>query len=111
MVSSEKDVNKVKDVWKEARKVIKGGIKLQQKLSHDRNGRLIFVYENNFPKSNFNNVAHVRNKAGESEYFCENANSVRLKNGRGYHAKRNSRGIEKYFDTYWRIHDKTMLLV
>ena len=74
-----KDVNKVKDVWKEARKVIKGGIKLQQKLSHDRNGRLIFVYENNFPKSNFNNVAHVRNKAGESEYFCENANSVRLK--------------------------------
>ena len=41
-----KDVNKVKDVWKEARKVIKGGIKLQQKLSHDRNGRLIFVYEN-----------------------------------------------------------------
>ena len=40
---------------------------------------LIFVYENNFPKSNFNNVAHVRNKAGESEYFCENANSVRLK--------------------------------
>ena len=45
-----KDVNKVKDVWKEARKVIKGGIKLQQKLSHDRNGRLIFVYENNFRK-------------------------------------------------------------
>ena len=39
----------------------------------------VFVYENNFPKSNFNNVAHVRNKAGESEYFCENANSVRLK--------------------------------
>lgn len=74
-----KDVNKVKDVWKETRKVIKDGIKLQQKLSHDREGRLIFVYENNFPKSNFNKVAHVRNKAGESEYFCENANSVRLK--------------------------------
>ena len=59
--------------------IIKEGIKLQQKLSHDREGRLIFVYENNFPKSNFNKVAHVRNKAGESEYFCENANSVRLK--------------------------------
>lgn len=43
------------------------------------NSGLIFVYENNFPKSNFNKVAHVRNKAGESEYFCENANSVRLK--------------------------------
>ena len=40
---------------------------------------LIFVYENNFPKSNFNKVAHVRNKAGESEYFGENGNSVRLK--------------------------------
>lgn len=75
-----KDVNKVKDVWKEARKVIKNGIKLQQKLSHDRSGRLMFIYENNFPKSNFNKVAHVRNKAGESEYFCENANSVKLKN-------------------------------
>lgn len=75
-----KDVNKVKDVWKEARKVIKNGIKLQQKLSHDKAGRLIFVYENNFPKSSFNKVAHVRNKAGESEYFCENANSVKLKN-------------------------------
>ena len=76
----EKDVNKVKDVWKETRRVIKNGIKLQQKLSHDRAGRLIFVYENNFPKSNFNKVAHVRNKAGESEYFCENAKSVKLKN-------------------------------
>ena len=75
-----KDVNKVKGVWKEARKVIKNGIKLQQKLSHDKAGRLIFVYENNFPKSSFNKVAHVRNKAGESEYFCENANSVKLKN-------------------------------
>lgn len=75
-----KDVNKVKDVWKEARRVIKNGIKLEQKLSHDRAGRLIFVYENNFPKSSFNKVAHVRNKAGESEYFCENANSVKLKN-------------------------------
>ena len=31
-------------------------------------------------KSSFNKVAHVRNKAGESEYFCENANSVKLKN-------------------------------
>ena len=60
-----KDVNKVKDVWKEARKVIKNGIKLQQKLSHDKAGRLIFVYENNFPKSIFNKVVHVRNKAGE----------------------------------------------
>ena len=38
------------------------------------------MYENNFPKSSFNKVAHVRNKAGESEYFCENANSVKLKN-------------------------------
>lgn len=37
------------------------------------------MYENNFPKSSFNKVAHVRNKAGESEYFCENANSVKLK--------------------------------
>lgn len=52
---------------------------MQQKLSHDREKRLIFVYENNFPKSNFNKVAHVRNKAGESEYFGENGNSVRLK--------------------------------
>lgn len=77
---SEKDANKVKEVWKEAKKVIKSGIKLQQKLSHDRNGRLMFIYENNFPKSNFNKVAHVRNKAGESEYFCENTNSVKLKN-------------------------------
>ena len=75
-----KDISKVKEVWKETRKVIKNGIKLQQKLSHDREGRLIFVYENNFPKSNFNEVAHVRNKAGESEYFYENANSVKLKN-------------------------------
>lgn len=74
-----KDINKVKEVWKETRKVIKNGIKLQQKLSHDRVGRLMYIYENNFPKSNFNKVAHVRNKAGESEYFCENANSVRLK--------------------------------
>ena len=74
-----KDVNKVKDVWEEARRVIKNGIKLQQKLSHDRAGRLIFIYENNFPKSSFNKVAHVRNKAGEGEYFCENANSVKLK--------------------------------
>ena len=40
----------------------------------------MFIYENNFPKSNFNKVAHVRNKAGESEYFCENTNSVKLKN-------------------------------
>ena len=24
-------------------------------------------------------MAHVRNKAGECEYFCENANSVKLK--------------------------------
>lgn len=75
-----KDENKVKEVWKEARKVIKNGIKLQQKLSHDREGKLVFKYENNFPKSDFNKVAHVRNKAGESEYFCENTNSVRLKN-------------------------------
>ena len=75
----EEDVNKVKAVWKEARKVIKNGIKLQQKLSHDRAGKLVFVYKNNFPKSNFNKVAHVRNKAGESEYFCENVNSVKLK--------------------------------
>lgn len=74
-----KDENKVKEVWKETRKVIKNGIKLRQKLSHDREKRLIFVYENNFPKSNFNKVAHVRNKAGESEYFCENGNSVKLK--------------------------------
>lgn len=74
-----KDEDKVKEVWKEARKVIKNGIKLQQKLSHDRKGRLIFVYENNFPKSNFNKVAHVRNKAGEREYFGENGNSVKLK--------------------------------
>ncbi|MSS62404.1 Sau3AI family type II restriction endonuclease [Velocimicrobium porci] len=74
-----KDENKVKEVWKETRKVIKNGIKLQQKLSHDKEGQLIFVYENNFPKSDFNKVAHVRNKAGESEYFCENGNSVRLK--------------------------------
>jgi len=74
-----KDENKVKEVWKETRKVINNGIKLQQKLSHDREKRLIFVYENNFPKSNFNKVAHVRNKAGESEYFGENGNSVRLK--------------------------------
>lgn len=29
---SEKDANKVKEVWKEAKKVIKSGIKLQQKL-------------------------------------------------------------------------------
>ena len=74
-----KDENKVKEVWKETIKVINNGIKLQQKLSHDREKRLIFVYENNFPKSNFNKVAHVRNKAGESEYFGENGNSVRLK--------------------------------
>lgn len=74
-----KDENKVKEVWKETRKVIKNGIKLRQKFSHDREGKLIFVYENNFPKSDFNKVAHVRNKAGKSEYFCENGNSVRLK--------------------------------
>lgn len=41
---------------------------------------LQFIYENNFPKSNFNGVAHVRNKAGASEYFCESVNSVKLKN-------------------------------
>lgn len=74
-----KDEAKVKEVWKETRSVIKNGIVLQQKLLHDKNGRLIFAYENNFPKSSFNNVAHVRNKAGESEYFCENSNSVKLK--------------------------------
>lgn len=74
-----KDENKVKEVWKETREVIKNGIKLQQKLSHDKKGNLVFIYENNFPKSNFNKVAHVRNKATVSEYFCENSNSVRLK--------------------------------
>ena len=74
-----KDENKVKEVWKETRSVIKNGIVLQQRVSHDRNGRLIFTYENNFPKSKFNKVAHVRNKAGESEYFGENGNSVKLK--------------------------------
>ena len=93
-----------------SKKVIKGGIKLQQKLSHDRNGRLIFVYENNFPKSNFNNVAHVRNKAGESEYFCENANSVRLKKtAEVITLKEIPEELKNTFDTYWRIHDKTML--
>lgn len=75
-----KDENKVKEVWKEARKVIKNGIKLQQKLSHNRKGKLVFTYQNNFPKSDFNKVVHVRNKAGKSEYFCKNTNSVRLKN-------------------------------
>ena len=74
-----KDVKKVKEVWKETRRVIKNGIQLKQKLSHNKEGKLVFAYENNFTKSNFNNVAHVRNKAGESEYFCENGNSVRLK--------------------------------
>ena len=74
-----KDESKVKEVWEETRKVIKNGIRLQQKISHDRKGRAIFAYENNFPKSNFNKVAHVRNKARESEYFCENSNSVKLK--------------------------------
>lgn len=74
-----KDENNVKEVWKETRKVIKNGIKLQQKISHDRNGKLVFIYENNFPKSNFNKVAHVRNKANVSEYFCKNSNSVKLK--------------------------------
>lgn len=73
-----RDEKKVKEVWEETRKVIKNGIKLQQKLLHDKKGNRIFVYENNFPKSNFNKVAHVRNKASESEYFCENRNSVRL---------------------------------
>ena len=74
-----KDENNVKEVWKETRKVIKNGIKFQQKISHDRNGKLVFIYENNFPKSNFNKVAHVRNKANVSEYFCKNSNSVKLK--------------------------------
>ena len=74
-----KDENKVKEVCKETRSVIKNGIILQQRVSHDRNGRLIFTYKNNFPKSKFNKVAHVRNKAGESEYFGENGNSVKLK--------------------------------
>ena len=74
--------------------------------------RLIFVYENNFPKSNFNKVAHVRNKAGESEYFCENGNSVKLKKARrGYYFKRNSRGAEERSDTYRRIYNKTVFLV
>lgn len=63
---------------------------------------LMFIYENNFPKSNFNKVAHVRNKAGESEYFCENTNSVKLKNPAGsYYFKRNSRIVERRSDTYW----------
>lgn len=75
-----KDENKVKEVWKETRKVIKNGIELRQKISHDKEGRVRFVYENNFPKSNFNKVAHVRNKAGEGEYFYENGNSVKLRN-------------------------------
>lgn len=75
-----KDENKVKEVWKETRRVIKNGIKLKQKISHNKKGQLIFIYENNFPKSNFNGVAHMRNKAGASEYFCESVNSVKLKN-------------------------------
>ena len=33
------------------------------------------------------------------------------KSCRGYHFKRNSSGIERYSDTYWRIHDQTVLLV
>lgn len=74
-----KDENKVKEVWKETRRIIKSGIKLKQILSHNKEGKLIFAYENNFPKSNYNKVAHVRNKAGESEYFCKNGNSVKLK--------------------------------
>lgn len=74
-----KDEKEVKAVWKETRNVIKNGIKLQQKLSHDREGRLTFIYENNFPKSNFNKVAHVRNKANTGEYFCKSSNSVKLK--------------------------------
>ena len=74
--------------------------------------RLIFVYENNFPKSNFNKVAHVRNKAGESEYFGENGNSVRLKKpAEVITLKRNSRGAEERSDTYRRIYDKTVFLV
>lgn len=75
-----KDEAKVKEVWEETQKVIKNGIQLKQYVSHDKQGNVVFAYKNNFPKSDFNKVAHVRNKAQQSEYFSETANSVKLKN-------------------------------
>ena len=59
-----KDENKVKEVWKETRKVINNGIKLQQKLSHDREKRLIFVYEN-IHNAKIYNENVITNEQGE----------------------------------------------
>ncbi len=74
----DKDIVKVKEVWEETRRIINSGIELKQCLTHDKQGNPGFAYKNNFPKSNFNGVSHVRNKAAQSEYFKETVNSVRL---------------------------------
>jgi DNA mismatch repair protein MutH len=73
-----KDINKVKAVWDETKKIIKNGVILTQKISHDKKGNLMFAYQNNFPKTNYNGVAQVRNKANNIDYFGKSSNSCKM---------------------------------
>lgn len=74
----DKDIKKLKSVWQETKKVLMNGVVLEQSVTRNKKGKLIYTYLNNFPKTQKDGVAHVRNKARLCEYFVKNAYSDEL---------------------------------
>jgi hypothetical protein len=70
-----KDIKKLRTVWEKTRQVLSDGIILNQSTKHNKKGELIYCYKSNFPKASKFEVAHVRNKAKEVEYFEKNKHS------------------------------------